>query len=187
MTRNRHVRLIGALCILGLLNAACTVGPTYRRPATAADESSTYARTPEDTEQLVFGEFNCWWRQKNDPIMNKYVDTLLKENLELKAAAARQHPDRLPAQLIDRRPDLRASELRMAAEVDQIGVAEADLYPDLTLSGNIGYQGNEPAYLVTARTAWNNRIALILALGGDWLKRPPDLAPVSSPTRESDL
>jgi NodT family efflux transporter outer membrane factor (OMF) lipoprotein len=49
----------------------------------------------------------------------------------------------LPARLIDNRPDLRGNELRMAAGVERIGVAVADLYPDLTLTGSVGFQNDE--------------------------------------------
>jgi len=41
----------------------------------------------------------------------------------------------VPAQLLLQRPDVRAAEQRMIAEVAGIGVAEANLYPDITLSG----------------------------------------------------
>lgn len=44
----------------------------------------------------------------------------------------------LPADLVRRRPDVRASERNLAAATAQIGVAEAQLYPQLTLSGQIG-------------------------------------------------
>ncbi len=44
----------------------------------------------------------------------------------------------IPADLLRRRPDVRAAELRAAAQSAQIGVAEADLYPALTLGGRIG-------------------------------------------------
>jgi len=205
-----------------------------------------------------------------------------------------QVPPGLPAQLIDRRPDLRANELRLAASVEQVGVAVADLYPDLSLTGSISlrdeklstfvdsanffgaivgdimvrlFQGGrlradidlqeaevrelaaayagdvlaaleevetalsngrylseqlddvgdrlhnarkaawrlteqyhrglvplldmlvaerrrfaaEQDYLLVAQAAWNNRIALYLALGGDWLGRQPELKPVDLP------
>lgn len=46
----------------------------------------------------------------------------------------------IPAELICRRPDIRAAERRMAAQFEQIGIAEADLYPTLTVSGTLGYQ-----------------------------------------------
>jgi outer membrane protein, multidrug efflux system len=43
----------------------------------------------------------------------------------------------IPADALRRRPDVRASEQSLAAASARIGVAEADLYPQLTLSGNL--------------------------------------------------
>jgi NodT family efflux transporter outer membrane factor (OMF) lipoprotein len=42
----------------------------------------------------------------------------------------------IPADLIRSRPDIRLAERHLAAQTAQIGVAEADLYPRFTLSGN---------------------------------------------------
>jgi NodT family efflux transporter outer membrane factor (OMF) lipoprotein len=44
----------------------------------------------------------------------------------------------VPADLLRRRPDIRAAELAAAAQSAQIGVAEADLYPAFTLTGSFG-------------------------------------------------
>lgn len=41
----------------------------------------------------------------------------------------------VPADLLRRRPDIRAAEYRAAAQSAQIGVAQADLYPAFTISG----------------------------------------------------
>jgi multidrug efflux system outer membrane protein len=44
----------------------------------------------------------------------------------------------LPIDLLDRRPDLRQAEMQLAASTYGIGVALADLYPSLTLTGSAG-------------------------------------------------
>jgi NodT family efflux transporter outer membrane factor (OMF) lipoprotein len=44
----------------------------------------------------------------------------------------------IPANLLRRRPDVRAAELQAAAQSALIGVAKADLYPSLTLFGQVG-------------------------------------------------
>ena len=44
----------------------------------------------------------------------------------------------IPADLVRRRPDIRAAELAAMAQSAQIGMAEADLYPALSLTGSFG-------------------------------------------------
>ncbi len=44
----------------------------------------------------------------------------------------------IPAELLRRRPDVRQAELQAAAQSAIVGVAEAELYPSLTLLGTIG-------------------------------------------------
>ena len=46
----------------------------------------------------------------------------------------------LPADLLCRRPDVRQAERELAAQTARVGSATADLYPDLTLKGSLGYQ-----------------------------------------------
>jgi multidrug efflux system outer membrane protein len=57
-------------------------------------------------------------------------------------------PPGLPASLLDRRPDLRASELRAKAQTAQVGVEMADLFPSLTLTASGGYASDSLDRLV---------------------------------------
>ncbi len=57
-------------------------------------------------------------------------------------------PAGLPAHLLDRRPDLRASEMRSMAATHQIGMRVADLLPSLTLTSTLGYSSLELGQLI---------------------------------------
>jgi NodT family efflux transporter outer membrane factor (OMF) lipoprotein len=52
-------------------------------------------------------------------------------------------PVTLPSQLVRQRPDIRASEALLHQANAQIGVATANLYPQITLSGNYGSETTE--------------------------------------------
>ncbi|MCG8549281.1 MAG: TolC family protein [Desulfobacterales bacterium] len=54
----------------------------------------------------------------------------------------------LPADALRRRPDIREAEYELIARTAQVGVATADLYPKLTLSGAIGVDALNPAQLI---------------------------------------
>lgn len=56
----------------------------------------------------------------------------------------------VPAEALRRRPDVRQSERRLAAQTARIGVATADLYPKLTLTGVIGLESVSSSDLFTA-------------------------------------
>jgi len=57
----------------------------------------------------------------------------------------------IPAQLLARRPDVRRAERLVAAQSEQIGIAEADLYPAISITGNLGFQALQFSQLFSSR------------------------------------
>ena len=67
----------------------------------------------------------------------------LVAELSMPAAVPPAPPDvpiGLPSNLLRRRPDVRRAERQLAAETARIGVAEAEWFPKLSLTGNAGYE-----------------------------------------------
>ncbi|MDP2046170.1 MAG: efflux transporter outer membrane subunit [Deltaproteobacteria bacterium] len=64
----------------------------------------------------------------------------------------------IPADLIRRRPDIRAAEFRAAAQCDQIGVSKAQLFPAFSLTGTFGPQATDVGTATLADMFnWRNR------------------------------
>jgi outer membrane protein, multidrug efflux system len=71
-------------------------------------------------------------------------------------AYARALPLGDTAQLLRQRPDVRGAERRLAAATAQVGVATADLFPRISLSGFVGFLSGDPASLTSsAGKAWS--------------------------------
>jgi outer membrane protein, multidrug efflux system len=74
-------------------------------------------------------------------VLNGQVPGSLNHLLEKETAVPviREMPQALPAELVRRRPDVRAAERRLAAQTARIGMTEAELYPKFTLNGTFGW------------------------------------------------
>jgi NodT family efflux transporter outer membrane factor (OMF) lipoprotein len=64
-------------------------------------------------------------------------------------------PVSLPSELVRRRPDILSAEAQLHAATAALGVATANLYPQITLSGNVGMQSTSTGRLFDASSlAW---------------------------------
>ena len=87
----------------------------------------------------------------------------------------------VPADLIRNRPDIRKAERELAAAVAEIGVAEAQLYPSITLGGSISPSWISTKSLAGSVTSWSFGPSLTLPiLDGGRLKANVDIAESSA-------
>ncbi len=78
----KHVPLLLPL-ILSL--AACTLGPQYERPKTAADEVVGFSEPTAEVQVNL----SPWWTRFGDPTTTELVEAALEHNTDLRVAAAR--------------------------------------------------------------------------------------------------
>jgi multidrug efflux system outer membrane protein len=78
------MRRIAAITLLVLTLSGCMVGPEYKHPSVETPQSWRFG------EKEATGIVNtAWWQQFNDPVLNELIGVALRENKDLKIAAAR--------------------------------------------------------------------------------------------------
>ncbi|MBS0322014.1 MAG: efflux transporter outer membrane subunit [Proteobacteria bacterium] len=73
-----------ALAAFALAVAGCTVGPDYARP-----DVETPAAWRVDYPSAANVADTRWWEQFGDPVLDELIDTALRDNLDVRVAAAR--------------------------------------------------------------------------------------------------
>lgn len=85
-------------------------------------------------------------------------------------------PIGIPAALLQRRPDLRAAERRLAAQNARLRAAIAEFYPSITILGRYGYESRELDRLVTSPTeVWSIAPAISLPIFRGGLLRAQEM------------
>ena len=80
-----------ASALAALVMAGCAVGPNYRRPPIDAPVATRGQVRPADPASIADLP---WWQVFEDPVLQQLVATAIRENYDLKTAAARVEQSR---------------------------------------------------------------------------------------------
>jgi len=87
MTPRKEIFVVG---LLAMLCAGCAVGPNYKRPAVPAPPEYR-GLSPDQTGRSVAASFGeqKWWDAFQDEVLSDLIRTALKQNYDVRIAAAR--------------------------------------------------------------------------------------------------
>ena len=124
-----------------------------------ADAALSAASAAEAAGRLTQQRADCDIEIKSLSLVSVVPELALRERLSTRAAtfpvAAGWPLERVPATALAQRPDIAAAERELAAASADIGVAEADRYPRITLTGAIGYGVAALAGIETRGSTWS--------------------------------
>jgi multidrug efflux system outer membrane protein len=130
-----------------------------------ADHGATSLLDVRQAEQLVYGAAaNVPDVERKIEQQENFISTLLGKNPDavprgkklVEQPHAPEVPAGLPSALLERRPDIRQAEQQLATLNAQIGVAKADFFPAIALTGTGGYQSSALSSLFTGPAGfWN--------------------------------
>lgn len=124
-------RLLMWMVCLSTSLTGCSLGPLYQRPATVSPEA--YRGQIGAPEALSFADLP-WWEIFRDDALRGLIEEALKNNYDLRVAAARVEQSRA-----------------------LVGVARADMFPQLGYEGDIGRSHSTSQFSVqTPRGETNN-------------------------------
>lgn len=130
------VHVIHSLLVLAV-SAGCAVGPDFTSPDASLGNKWIDADNPKlSIEQVNYG---AWWKTFDDPLLNRMVAAVYRENLSLQIAA-----------------------LRVVEARAQLAVARGSLFPqqqELSANGTrVGLSKNSPNTSFLDRSFWNYQV-----------------------------
>jgi len=138
---------------------------SLRLTQTLADHGATSMLDVRQAEQLVFSAAaTIPDLERRIEQQENFISTLLGKNPEavkrgrplIDQPHAPEVPAGLPSALLERRPDIRQAEEQLVAFNAQIGVAKADFFPQISLTGTGGFQSSALTSLFTGPAGFFN-------------------------------
>jgi len=124
-----------------LLLSGCAIGPDYKRPL--YDTPTAWSVDEKETKDVAN---TLWWEQFNDPVLNNLIQVAIKQNTDLKIAAA-----------------------RVEEYIGYYWVGRSGLFPQISASGKGGQQRGTENGQSPMPTNINNPATLYSgALHGTW-------------------
>jgi multidrug efflux system outer membrane protein len=87
-------------------------------------------------------------------LLGRNPGPIVREASEVDWQQPEQIPTGIPSQLLERRPDIQQAEAELVAANANVGVAKAQLFPQLSLSGTGGISSNQLKGLVDGKNAY---------------------------------
>jgi multidrug efflux system outer membrane protein len=103
------MKAAAVVCVVAFLIGGCTVGPNYSRPTIPIPDHHRGALQAPQAESLADIP---WWELFNDPVLQELTRDALRNNYDLRTAAARVEEARA-----------------------QIGITRSSFYPEVSLNG----------------------------------------------------
>jgi len=114
------------------------------------------AATVPDLEQQIASQEN-----QLNVLLGRNPGAIERTNLSLDAESPPEAPAGLPSALLERRPDIREAEQQLHAANAQVGVAKANFFPQLDLTGMFGRVSPELAAITSGQAiAWDAAASL---------------------------
>jgi len=123
----RRQVILFIVSVLALCLGGCMVGPDYVRPTVETPQNWRI----EEQEARDLSN-SSWWEQLGDPVLNELIATALKENYDLKIAAA-----------------------RIEEFAGRYGFTRADLFPQVTAGAAYSRQGDSKSLENAPRSGYN--------------------------------
>lgn len=131
------------------------VGNRLESSQAASAVAQTEATIP-DLEQAVFAQENLLCR-----LLGRPPGPIERGSVLLDIPVV-EVPAGLPSALLERRPDVREAEQVLRAANAQVGVAQASLFPQLSLTGGLGFQSTDLSDLLKSGSfVWNAAAGLL--------------------------